>query len=140
MALEIKTDERVPNKFDQYPSEIKLKMEYLRSLIIETANDLGLKEIEETLKWGEPSYITKKGSTLRMDWKEKSPNHYAMYFKCTSKLVPTFRAIFRDTFQYENNRAIIFNLSEEVPVKELKQCIKVTLTYHKVKNEPFLGL
>ena len=30
--------------------------------------------LEETLKWGELSYITEIGSTLRMDWKPKSPN------------------------------------------------------------------
>ena len=43
-----------------------------------------LKELEETLKWGEPSYLVKKGSTIRMDWKSKAPNQYAMYFKCTN--------------------------------------------------------
>ena len=68
-------------------------------MILETVE--GMEEVdklEETLKWGEPSYLTKHGSTLRMDWKAKAPDQYAMYFKCTSKLVPSFKAIFGDLF------------------------------------------
>lgn len=115
-------------------------MNHLRNLILETASEIdGIDTLEETLKWGEPSYLTKHGSTLRMDWKEKKPDQYAMYFKCTSKLVPTFKAIFNDTFEYENNRAIVFKLNEKVPEKELKQCIRMTLTYHKIKQLPLLG-
>ena len=84
--LQIKTDPRVESVFTKYPSDIKNKMLHLRNLILEVANEItDITELEETLKWGEPSYITKKGSTLRIDWKKKTPNQYAMYFKCTSK-------------------------------------------------------
>ncbi|MFY0650663.1 MAG: DUF1801 domain-containing protein [Cyclobacteriaceae bacterium] len=116
-------------------------MLYLRRLVLETANEIeGLGEVEETLKWGEPSYLAKKGSTLRMDWKEKTPDQYAMYFKCTSKLVATFQLVFGDLFKYEGTRAIVFNMDDEVPEAELKQCIKAALTYHKVKHLPLLGM
>ena len=97
-------------------------------------------QLEETLKWGEPSFLTKHGSTLRMDWKSKTPDQYQMYFKCTSRLVETFRLIYGDSFEYENNRAIIFKLDQDVPSKQLKQCIKATLMYHKVKSDVTLGL
>jgi hypothetical protein len=40
----------------------------LREIILQTAFEIEeLKEIEETLKWGEPSYLVKKGSTVRMN-------------------------------------------------------------------------
>ena len=95
--------------FDNYPAAIRKKMEKLRKLIIETAAETdGIGKLEETLKWGEPSYLTKKGSTVRMDWKSKKPDQYAMYFKCTSKLVPTFKVVYGDLFKYEKNRAIVF--------------------------------
>ncbi len=115
-------------------------MEYLRRLIIETAKEIeSITEIEETLKWGEPSYLVKKGSTIRMDWKTKLPDQYAMYFKCTSKLVPTFKALYGDLFEYENNRAILFKLEDKVPEAELKECIGLALEYHSVKHLPRLG-
>lgn len=139
-ALTLKRNPQVDEKFDAYPAEIKAKLSYLRSLIIETATECEpLNQLEETLKWGEPSYLAKKGSTIRIDWKPKTPHQYAMYFKCTSKLVPTFRAIYGDLFSYENNRAILFGLDDSIPTQELKSCIEMALTYHSIKHKPLLG-
>jgi hypothetical protein len=95
--------------------------------------------MEETLKWGEPSYLAEHGSTIRIDWKEKTPDQYDVYFKCTSKLVETFRMVYGDTFTYENNRAILFGLDQEVPRAELKECLRMALLYHTLKNLPRLG-
>lgn len=139
--VNLKSDPRVKSVFDNYPEQVQTQMLNLRKLVLETAADIdGLGLLEETLKWGEPSYIAKKGSTLRMDWKAKKPDQYAMYFKCTSRLVETFRTIYGARFNYEGNRAIVFALDEKVPEIELKTCIAATLTYHKVKSLPMLGL
>jgi hypothetical protein len=138
--IKINSDHKVELKFKGYPKTVKPKLKYLRHLIIETAKEIeDLAEIEEALKWGEPSYLVKQGSTIRIDWKSKSPNQYAIYFKCTSKLVPTFKAVFGNTFKYEDNRAILFDLEEEIPEKELKEFIELALTYHKIKHKPLLG-
>ena len=113
----------------------------LRELIIEVAKEIeAIASLQETLKWGEPSYLTKNGSTIRIDWKSKYPNQYAMYFKCTSRLVETFKTIFKDAFKFEEKRAIIFTMDEKIPTKELKFCIKAALTYHKVKHLADLGI
>lgn len=130
----------VASKFESYPEDIREKMLNLRQLVIETAaGDPDIEELEECLKWGEPSYLAKKGSTIRMDWKEKTPEQYAIYFKCTSKLVPTFKAVYGALFRYEKTRAILFDLEEAVPREELKDCIRLALNYHKLKNLPNLG-
>lgn len=56
--------------FDHYPNSIRQKLMQLRKLILETASETeGVNKLEETLKWGEPSYLTKSGSTIRIDWK-----------------------------------------------------------------------
>jgi hypothetical protein len=138
--MELITDPKVEVVFKNYPKEVKQKMLQLRKLVLKTASEIeGLEKLEETLKWGEPSFVTKHGSTLRMDWKEKAPDQYALYFKCTSKLVPTFKTVFTDKFNFEKNRAILFKLNEEIPQAELKQCIKMSLTYHKIKHLPLLN-
>ena len=127
--------------FEGYPEHIRRKMYFLRQLVFDAASetdDIG--EIEESTKWGEPSYIAKGGSTVRMDWKKSNPTHYAIYFHCKTKLVDTFKELYRNTFKYEGNRAIIFNLEEEIPVEELKHCIALSLTYHRRKNLPMLGV
>lgn len=138
----INSDPEVKEVFQNYPSEVKHKMHEIRELIIQVAQETEeIQALQETLKWGEPSYISKLGSTLRIDWKEKNPNNYSIYFKCTSKLVPSFKSVYGDVFNYEKNRAIIFNINEELPDKvKLKECIKAALLYHKLKNQENLGL
>ena len=140
-ALQISTDPGVVQVFDQYSQAVKPKMEALRALVRETAEELdGIGALEETLRWGEPSFITKKGSTLRMDWKQKQPDQYALYFKCTSKLVPSFKMAYPGVFTFEGTRAMVFSLEEALPKETLKKCIAAALTYHKVKHLPMLGL
>ncbi len=124
----------IAGKFESYPEEIRAKLLYLRSLILERAQELEINKIEETLKWGEPSYIAPKGSTIRMDWKKKRPDQYAIYFKCTSKLVPNFRKRYSTIFKFEKNRAILFGMEDEVPATELKACIGLALQYHQIKQ------
>ncbi len=139
--LQVNTNPKVELIFNNYPDSVRNKMLNLRELIIETAKEIdGITKLEETLKWGEPSYLTKKGSTIRMDWKIKSPNQYAMYFQCTSRLVETFKMIFKNIFDFEGKRAIIFQIEDEIPTEELKYCVKAALTYHKVKHLPTLGI
>ena len=137
--LQITSHPKVEEKFQAYPKKIKKKLVYLRQLILETAKEIGIEQLEETLKWGEPSYLVKKGSTIRIDWKSKTPEQYAIYFKCTSKLVLTFKEIYGDLFTYEKNRAILFELNDPVPREALKDCIGMALQYHLVKHLPRLG-
>ncbi|MCG2417763.1 DUF1801 domain-containing protein [Aequorivita sp. F47161] len=138
--MELKSDPKVAAVFENYPKQVKGQMLQLRELVLKTASMIDEPiELEETLKWSEPSYLTKYGSTVRMDWKKKNPDQFAIYFKCTSKLVSTFRILYKDKFKFENNRAIVFKLKEKLPVKELQHCIALALTYHKVKHLPMLG-
>lgn len=139
--LEIKTNPKVKSVFDDYPDSVRDKVAGLRRLVIEAANETeGVTSVEETLKWGQPSYLTKNGSTIRIDWNRKQTDQYAMFFQCTSRLVPTFRMVYPDLFKFEGNRAIIFQMDDKLPVAELKNCIAAGLTYHKVKDLPLLGI
>jgi hypothetical protein len=124
--------------FNNYPEKMREKLMFLRQLIFETAAATeGVGELEETLKWGEPSYLTpntKSGSTVRIDWKQSNEDQYAMYFKCTTNLVETFRDKYPTEFRYGGNRSIIFNEDDEIRVKELSDCIALALTYHLRKK------
>ena len=43
-------------------------------------------------------------------------------------------------FTTEGNRAIVFANNQQIPVLELKECIKAALRYHKVKGQLTLGI
>jgi hypothetical protein len=70
--------------FRSYPKPIKTKLLALRRLILKTAATTeGVGKVEETLKWGQPSYLTpetKSGSTIRIDRVKSSASQYAVYF------------------------------------------------------------
>ena len=64
-------DPAVDAVFAAYPKPLKAKLLALRRLILDTAKKTeGVGALEETLKWGQPSYLTtltKSGSTIRID-------------------------------------------------------------------------
>lgn len=131
------SDTRVQAVFDNYPDMARPHMLALRRFVFETAAQLpDVGALEETLKWGEPAYLTpvsRGGSTIRMDWKPRSPDVCALYFNCQTTLVETFRSLFPETFSYEGNRAVLMPLSAPLPEDAVKICISVALTYHKTK-------
>ncbi|NQZ81114.1 MAG: DUF1801 domain-containing protein [Colwellia sp.] len=129
----------VKEKFSSYPTNVSVLLTRIRTLIFEVAKEDGIKEISEMLKWNEPSYLSKNGSTLRFDWKAKYPQQYCLYFNCKTSLVETFKELYGDTFSYQGNRAIIFQLTDELPLIELKHCISLSLRYHAIKHLPLLG-
>lgn len=131
----------VESVIHSYPEALQDKLIVLRNIIIDVAKELKLLDVlEETLKWNEPSYLVKAGSTIRIAWKQSSPDQYGMFFNCKTNLVETFKEIYGDVFHFEGNRAIIFELNDNVPIDELKHCIRLALTYHKIKHLPMLGV
>jgi len=119
---------------------MRKKLLFLRQLILDSAAETeGVSKLQETLKWGEPSYISKNGSTVRIGWKKCNPKQYAVFFHCKTTLVDTFKEIYRDTFKFEGNRAIIFNETDDIPIEALKHCVSLSLTYHSRKHLPMLG-
>ncbi|MEM6365454.1 MAG: DUF1801 domain-containing protein [Planctomycetota bacterium] len=128
----------VKKVFDAYPKAYRAGMLALRQLIFNVASSIDdVGEIEETLKWGEWSYLTtvsKSGSTIRIDWKPSNPNVYAVYFRCQTNLVEQFRKDFPDQFHFEGNRALMFAVDAPIPVAPLSKCIATGLTYHRDKR------
>jgi Domain of unknown function (DU1801) len=123
----------VADRFASYPPHVRPKMLALRELVLQTAAETpSAGEIEETLKWGEPAYVTKNktGSTVRMDWKPKSPTTYALYFNCQTILVESFRTMFPNDFKFEGNRALVLQLDGPLPKDSVALCVAASLTYH----------
>lgn len=128
------TDRNVAKVFDAYPDTIRAKLMTLRAMILETAASIGgVGPLEETLKWGQPSYLTAEsgtGSTIRIDRVKPDDNRVAMYFHCQTDLVATFRELYPAQMEYGGNRSILFDAAARIPEKALRHCIGLALTYH----------
>ena len=124
--------------FDAYPKLVKSKLLALRRLIFDTAKTTrGVGALEETLKWGQPSYLTsesKSGSTIRIDQVKAEAGQYAVYFHCQTDLVETFRERYPE-LRYSGNRAILLDAADRLPEAALRHCVALALTYHLRKRK-----
>lgn len=131
---------QVAEAIANYPPDAKTVFLAVRKLVLGVALDtVGAEHTQETLKWGEPSYLADGGSTVRMKWSEKQPTQFFLYFNCNSVLVETFRELYKDEFTYDGNRAMSFPISEKMPDAALKHCLSMAMQYHKLKKQPLLG-
>jgi len=126
-------------KFATCPVEAQKQLKNIRRLVFSVAEENGLGMVEETLKWGEPSYLVTGGSTIRMDWKANDPGVIKVYFHCQTSLIETFKEIYRDEFVYEGKRAIVIPLSASNWSRPLRHCLQMALQYHSLKHLPLLG-
>ena len=132
-------DISIKQKFSAYPEEIALILNQIRALIFTVAKQEGITDLVETLKWGEPSYLSPAGSTIRFDWKPKHPQQYCVYFNCKTCLIETFKEIYGNTFNYEGNRALVFKVGKSLPSEALGHCIAMSLRYKTINHLPLLG-
>lgn len=128
-------DPAVREKYDAHPPKLRAQLLALREAVFEAAAatpDAG--RIEETLKWGSPSYLTletKSGSTLRID---AHPNGgAALYVNCQSDLIEQFRQHYPD-LRYQGFRAVVFEPGETAPEEIVRHLAALTLTYHSRKK------
>jgi hypothetical protein len=120
-----------------YPRPVRAKLLALRRLIFDIAKTTkGVGRLEETLKWGQPSYLTpetKSGSTIRIE--KFAANRYAVYFHCQTDLVATFRELYPGELSFGGNRSILLNAEDEIPEPALRHCLALALTYHQNKRK-----
>jgi hypothetical protein len=133
------SDPAVNAVFGRYPQPIKAKLLRLRRLILDTARATpGVGALQETLKWGQPSYLTadsRSGSTIRIDQVRSAPGLYGIYFHCQTDLVETFRELYPTEFTYVGNRCIVLSVTDAVPEPALRHCVALALTYHLTRRK-----
>lgn len=139
MSLPIENPQ-VAALFERFPAPArKLLLEIRRSILAIGKQVDSIGGVDESIKWGEPSYSTIAGSPIRLGWSPKSPDHVCVFFHCQTKLVSTFRILYPDTFVFDGNRCLRLPLKAQLPKHELAQCIELALNYHKLKKLPLLG-
>lgn len=137
------TNPAVEAVFQTYPKAVRDRLIALRRLIFATARATkGVGALEETLKWGQPSYLTMEsgsGSTIRIDQVKTEPGQYALYFHCQTNLVATFRDMYPNELRFGGNRCILLDAKETIDENALRHCISLALTYHMRKSPRSTG-
>ena len=109
----------------------------LRALIYETAAELAeVGPLTETLKWGEPAYLTeapRTGTTIRLGWDEAG-KAVSLYVHCQTTLVKEWRDLYETELELIDNRQLRLPTAKALPQAALKHCIAMALTYHSRKR------
>jgi len=116
--------------FRRQTAPTQAKLLRLRKLVLDTAAKMDGVAVEETLKWGQPSYLAKGGSTIRIDAVKGEAARVAMYFICHTDLIATFRELYPE-LDYDGNRAILLEVRGKLPEDALRHCISLALSYRK---------
>lgn len=125
--------------YDAYPVEYRNRLLAIRRLILGVPNhhpEIG--SLEETLKWGEPSYLPKKkniGSTVRLNWRPAYGEKVGLFVMCSTPLISEFKTHYPDELEFEGKRCVWVPLKGALQVEPLKHCIALALTYHLRKRQ-----
>jgi hypothetical protein len=109
----------------------------LRELIFEVAAQTeGVGAIEETLKWGQPSYLTSEtgsGTTVRIDRMKGVEDEYAIFVHCQTDLIDRLRERYPE-FRFDGKRAVRFRVSDSIDEDAVRHSLALALTYHRRKR------
>ena len=126
--------ERVADAYKRAPDMFAQPLADLRTSIFEAAENAKVGDVEETLKWGEISFLPKKpriGTTIRLGWNEDT-GEIRFYVPCQTRLIDIYKARFPQEFQYEGNRVV------RIPIRDARtpfvsELIALAFTYHRDK-------
>ena len=123
----------VANRFAAMPDDLRPGLLRLRHLIFDVAADTdGVGPLEESLRWGQPAYLTsetRSGTTLRLGISKTG--QLALFVHCQTRLIDDFRNLFPGTFSYDKTRAIHLDPATPLPETPLRLFIRNALTYHR---------
>lgn len=123
--------------FKGYSPAVRETLLTVRRMILGVAASIpDVGPLEETLKWGQPSFLTsasKSGTTIRIDRLSKTDHRPALFVSCQTDLIENFKAAYPDSFAYQGKRAIILSPDGPIPEEALRHCIALALTYKKRK-------
>ncbi|MCG6903336.1 MAG: DUF1801 domain-containing protein [Rhodobacter sp.] len=139
--MSTRTDPPIPPEvsavFDSYPAAMRARLLEIRGLIYRVALDCDAGPLTETLKWGEPAYLTqatKSGTTIRLG-RVKDAAGAAVLFNCNTALVAGFREQFDGVFRFSGKRALLLDIDAPLPEDALAICLARALSYHRDKRK-----
>lgn len=117
--------------FDAMPADARDILLNVRDLVAEEAKSPDVGDLEECLKWGQPSYVTrhpKTGTTLRLACTKAGEP--ALFTHCQSGVMEAFRSIAPKEVEVRGNRAAVLEIDKPFPRDAVSTLIRLALTYH----------
>lgn len=116
--------------FDAVPKPARDHLLALRSLIFDIAATLPVGRVEESLKWGQPSYATpdtKAATPIRLALTKGGD--VGIFTHCQSTVMADFQTIAPKSMRFDGNRALHLDPHAPLPTGDITPLIRAALTY-----------
>ena len=116
--------------FDAFPQPARDTLLSLRTMIYDIAATLPVGKIEESTKWGQPSYATpdtKAATPIRLGLSKSGEP--SIFTHCQSTVMGDFRTLAPPTLRFDGNRAVHLPVDDAAVLDELVPLIRAALTY-----------
>ena len=106
------------------------------ALFDSVAAEAGIGALDNSLKWGQPSWRPIKprtGATLRLGWSNAAPDTLSIYVDCKTNLAARFSDIY-PAIVNDGRRMISFSMPLDGQQTALRHLAAMTFTYHLRKR------
>ena len=113
-----------------FPQPARETLMALRAMIYEISETLPVGRIEESTKWGQPSYATpdtKLATPIRLGLSKAGDP--AIFTHCQTTVMSDFRALAPANMAFDGNRAVHLPIDKSPNLDELAPLIRAALTY-----------
>ena len=120
-----------------WPVSAKEMLWRCRAIFHDVAEQAKVGTLDETLKWGQPSWRPSKsrtGSTLRIDWNPKFPDRLSFFVDCKTDLAARMQTLYPDLPENDGQRHLAITLSAPLPEQAITHLADMTFTYHRAKR------
>lgn len=125
--------EPVAAAFRAMPEQARVPLLAVRGILLDAAAaDPRIGPLTETLKWGEPAYLTAatgSGSTVRLGV-SRSDARPALFVNCRTSLAADIAELHGATFGYQAARAVLLPTDIAAHADAIRHAVTLALTYH----------
>ena len=124
------TSPSVRDAYAAFPQRARETLMALRTMIYEIGETLPVGRIEESTKWGQPSYATPDtnlATPIRLGLSKAGDP--AIFTHCQTTVMNDFRALAPTNIAFDGNRAVHLPLDTSPDLNELAPLIRAALTY-----------
>ena len=121
----------VRDVYERIAPDARARLFAIRAMIYDLGERLDVGPISEELKWGQPSYLTRKaGTTVRL-WADGTDD-VTVFVPCQTDLLDRFRMQDPQGVKLDGNRAV--HVPADVSLDVLVPFLSMALTYHRDKQ------
>jgi hypothetical protein len=125
------------DRISNWPAAAQDTLLQCRAIFQEVADQADIGSLDETLKWGQPSWRPGKprtGSTLRMDWNPKFPDRLSLFVDCKTDLAARMQTLYPNLTENDGRRHLAVSLDAPLPKQAIAHLADMTFTYHRAKR------